>query len=948
MGGRLKLPFLAISGGAVLASAGAVWLGLTRHRGAWLALILALIALVWLLGFLLLRRPPEPKEQPALSPGIEAIRKQLQQVLQRLGSTRGVRTGSTALEDLPWFLLLGPTASGKTTLLHKSGLRFPYVSGETDPREIGQRGHGGTKSVDWFVTDRAVVLDIAGRYLNESDAQEWLGFMDLLNRHCSDRVLNGLLVSISLGDLLAGGEGSVEKHAERIRFRIDQLIDRLGMSPPVYLVFAKCDLINGFSEFFAELTKTQRDVPWGATLSRERALSRQARELFDEEAEALRNALSKLQRPRLAQVERAEARPRVVFFPAEFGAVSERISRFVGVLFRETHQEMPLFRGFYFTSVTQEGSQYDPYAEDLLARLGLGKIRPEPVSEPLDKRSFFLEKLFSEVIFPESALVSQSLAHRLRDRRRLRRALGWCAAAVAAVLVWLGLAYTLDGRRVKALDSKLVALRTIAGAEFSPTDLGTLDALRLEMMDVQDRSGLFFRAFGLLAWQGGRSLPPARRRFVAAFDDMVVLPAFKPLCNELQANPQNLLDTIRALVRLNTLAKLGQDSEKADVEELTSLLSEYWAADGWKMNGSALDEATKRLGEQLEYARRCPEYKDSHESRAGSLCVKPLDEAIENVRNNWNAEALYPTIEDAGSRAASITVTQLLGPAAGLSGSTTVPGTYTREGWRYVKLRLDSLDKLCEDKIWESPLPSPRARLLDRYCKLYVERWSAFMSGVKCDVLDQSDKNQRGFLVRHNESAVLALIDSIHAHVQVDSGDRACIHPKFDPVGKIVREERRTEYKTLLSGLVPGEGLSRNAVENFDSYMISIKNENPAYVAEPLARILGFPGKVATKVLAEIERKEKEEERGEVEDSHRPLTNNQPKLYEVITLHGILIIDNVRCHPDQWRCKKELIPGRVYKFQVVYGDKTYDHSYAPTKDCSKITLDYNKPPKCEP
>ena len=50
-----------------------------------------------------------------------------------------------------------------------------------------------------------------------------------------------------------------------IRKRIQELYERCGMRVPIYVMLTKCDLIAGFVEFFADLTKDEREQVWGMT-----------------------------------------------------------------------------------------------------------------------------------------------------------------------------------------------------------------------------------------------------------------------------------------------------------------------------------------------------------------------------------------------------------------------------------------------------------------------------------------------------------------------------------------------------------------------------------------------------------------------------------------------------------------------------------------------------------
>ena len=101
---------------------------------------------------------------------------------------------------LPWYVIIGPPGSGKTTALVNSGLHFPLAA------QLGAgavRGVGGTRNCDWWFTDQAVLLDTAGRYTTQDsnstvDKAAWLGFLDLLKKQRSRRPIDGAFIAISL------------------------------------------------------------------------------------------------------------------------------------------------------------------------------------------------------------------------------------------------------------------------------------------------------------------------------------------------------------------------------------------------------------------------------------------------------------------------------------------------------------------------------------------------------------------------------------------------------------------------------------------------------------------------------------------------------------------------------------------------------------------------------
>jgi type VI secretion system protein ImpL len=126
----------------------------------------------------------------------------------------GGKTGrGQYLYQLPWYIIIGPPGSGKTTALINSGLRFPLGAGKV-------RGVGGTRNCDWWFTDEAVLLDTAGRYTTQDSHEEvdraaWRGFLDLLKKHRRRRPINGAFIAISLADLMQQREE--EREARRWR-----------------------------------------------------------------------------------------------------------------------------------------------------------------------------------------------------------------------------------------------------------------------------------------------------------------------------------------------------------------------------------------------------------------------------------------------------------------------------------------------------------------------------------------------------------------------------------------------------------------------------------------------------------------------------------------------------------------------------------------------------------
>ncbi len=334
----------------------------------------------------------------------EAMEAEFLKAVAALKTSKLARGGRDALAVLPWYLIVGPPGAGKSTALRNSGLQFPYLSS----RGGGVRGVGGTRNCDWWLTNEAVILDTAGRYTTEDeDREEWSAFLDTLARARPDMPVNGLLVAVSLGDLGGETEEGCVDLAKRIRERLDEVMSRLQMVLPAYLLFTKCDLLPGFVETFSDLRKQDRGQIWGFTAAVEEGREAPG-ELFRTRFDELVAVVDQRALARLGEERNLALRTRIFQFPRQLAALRANLATFVDTLYASNvYQDSPVMRGVYFTSGTQEGRTIDRVMGAMSSAFG---VKPRDADEQpvLEAKSYFLRDVFKQVIFPDQKLAVRS------------------------------------------------------------------------------------------------------------------------------------------------------------------------------------------------------------------------------------------------------------------------------------------------------------------------------------------------------------------------------------------------------------------------------------------------------------------------------------------------------------------------------------------------------------
>jgi type VI secretion system protein ImpL len=323
------------------------------------------------------------------------------------------------LNRLPWYLMVGPPGAGKTTLLKGSGLPWEYAA-STAP-----------KILDAFFTGRSIVLNDVGGYVLHSDEDAPPGIRRELHKHLirflGERQPRAVLVTLALeggGD--RSGSGADEQQARSLRALVSEVVDGVGVNPPVYLVFTHCDRLPGFAQFASHLAAAERDEAWGASLTADQ--QRQPRVAFDAECDAIARSLSARVLRSMEPGQTEENRAAFDYLPAFRRACHARAD-FVSTFFaRSPDREPLLFRGFCFVS----GAAGAP-GSSRAAGAPAGSALPAGAGA----RSYFVTGLLEDTLGADGVPPRPTgAAVRRRWMRRIVLSAGSCAAGVVLLLAF--------------------------------------------------------------------------------------------------------------------------------------------------------------------------------------------------------------------------------------------------------------------------------------------------------------------------------------------------------------------------------------------------------------------------------------------------------------------------------------------------------------------------------
>lgn len=456
--------------------------------------------------------------------------------LQTLQSLPQLRGKADPLYALPWYLLIGEGGAGKTVALQKAD-QFSSVLPLPE-------GGGATQNCDWWVSNTAVVLDTSGRYAAPvdmaRDRAEWYRLLRLLRAHREQEPINGLVVAIPADKLaLQSSDEQLRAEASKLRERIEEAVKELGVDFPIYLLVTKCDLVEGFNDFFAQLPERVLreaigyvDAPAAAQDGNQAPRGKETLRRLESGWQSIYDRFL-IFRLSILEGKAPEAlRPAIFCVPEEFKALQRPLAIFAETLFSEdVRYHTPLFRGVFLASAQQQGATFSLLRRQLA-------LTEEPPPQERQSRPHFLYDLFDTILPRDRSLAR--LTERARRRRRLTQGSGvFIAAGLGLFLVLLLVRGFILDRRIASTVDSAACPETVQKASVKPRlDEAQKCWQAVQNLVAQNRQR---SSWATVLFRRSRSLETElRQRYLQHFQTTVLTPLNSTLDRSLQTSTEPL------------------------------------------------------------------------------------------------------------------------------------------------------------------------------------------------------------------------------------------------------------------------------------------------------------------------------------------------------------------------------------------------------------------------
>jgi hypothetical protein len=254
-------------------------------------------------------------------------------------TTSLLKTKKDPIYALPWFLVLGNKNSEKFDLLNNiklsSNIKYDLTS----------RGN-----CTWWYFDSIILLSLSSKYLNNGYdleiSKEWEYLITLMNETRKKEPINGIIITISINDLINKNIEELTQETLLIKKRIDELINKFEIIMPIYIFITKMETIYGFNETQEYVNSKVHDSIIGYT-NIDYNNKNNIKNNIDASLSYIKNNLIEISKNSF--LKQNHSFDKINHFVNEFEIIHKKISNYIHLIFKDNlYQNMPKYRGIYF------------------------------------------------------------------------------------------------------------------------------------------------------------------------------------------------------------------------------------------------------------------------------------------------------------------------------------------------------------------------------------------------------------------------------------------------------------------------------------------------------------------------------------------------------------------------------------------------------------------------
>ncbi|WP_241492045.1 type VI secretion system membrane subunit TssM [Pseudomonas sp. TTU2014-080ASC] len=241
------------------------------------------------------------------------------------------------ISEKPWFLVVGPPGSGKTSLIGESGERFLLAEhyGLQQTVDVGP-----TQDCNLWLAENSVYIDTSGEWIQlNGDGEEAAKARDtlfkLIKRHRRYPGIDGIILCLDARWLLRATMTERKSVADALRVRLLETASTFRSDLAVYFTISHIDQITGGETFLSMLDDELLQKGMGFSLNR----AKNAETLFTQYESLYREMVARVSHhvlELLHDAPDAECRQQLLFFTESLGSLGNPLYSLLEQIFPQT------------------------------------------------------------------------------------------------------------------------------------------------------------------------------------------------------------------------------------------------------------------------------------------------------------------------------------------------------------------------------------------------------------------------------------------------------------------------------------------------------------------------------------------------------------------------------------------------------------------------------------